>query len=66
MDGSAFAALLAMHGLLKPGADFKADGATRFHDTACGLNRKLKWLHSKWTHEWTTAIVRARLRKPKR
>jgi SAM-dependent methyltransferase len=25
--------------------------------------RKLKWLHSKWTREWTTAIVRARLRK---
>lgn len=70
-------------------ADFKSDGATKFHDTAGGLNRmtigrfermvknspflieslepvpirKLRWLHSKWTREWTTAIVRVRLRK---
>jgi SAM-dependent methyltransferase len=70
-------------------ADFKTDGATKFHEAAGGLNcmtisrfeqmvrnspfviesleavpiRKLKWLHTKWTREWTTAIVRARLRK---
>lgn len=70
-------------------ADFKTDGATKFQETAGGLNRmtisrfermvkdspfeierleavpirKLKWLHSKWSREWTTAIVRARLRK---
>ncbi len=70
-------------------SDFKTDGATKFHETAGGLNcmtisrfermvengpfeiesleavpiRKLRWLHSKWTREWTTAIVRARLRK---
>ena len=71
-------------------ADFKTDGATKFHETAGGLNgmtinrfermvrnspfeiesleevpiRTLRRLHSKWTREWTTAIVRARLRKP--
>jgi SAM-dependent methyltransferase len=70
-------------------SDFKTDGATKFHETAGGLNRmtigrfeqmvkdspfeiesleavpirKLKRLHSKGTREWTTAIVRARLRK---
>ena len=26
--------------------------------------RRLKWLHSRWTREWTSAIVRARLVKP--
>ncbi len=70
-------------------ADSKTDGATKFHETAGGLNgmtiarfermvgdspfeigslepvpiRKLKRLHSKWNREWTTAVVRARLRK---
>jgi 2-polyprenyl-3-methyl-5-hydroxy-6-metoxy-1,4-benzoquinol methylase len=70
-------------------SDFKTDGATKFHETAGGLNRmtisrfqrmvedspfeiesleavpirKLKWLHFHWSREWTTAIVRARLRK---
>jgi SAM-dependent methyltransferase len=70
-------------------SDFKTDGATKFHETAGGLNRmtigrfermvrnspfaieslaavpirKLKRLHTKWTREWTTAIVRPRLRK---
>jgi SAM-dependent methyltransferase len=70
-------------------ADFKTDGATKFHEAAGGLNRmtigrfermvrnspfaiesleavpiiKLKRLHTKWTREWTTAIVRARLQK---
>lgn len=71
-------------------SDFKTDGATRFAETAGGLNRmniarfekivgqsplevesiepvpirKLKWLHTRWTREWTSAIVRARLLKP--
>jgi len=70
-------------------SDFKTDGATKFHETAGGLNRmtidrfermaaesafevetiesvpirKLKRVHCKWTREWTTAIVRARLQK---
>jgi len=70
-------------------SDFKTDGATKFHETAGGLNRmtigrfesmaaesafevetieavpirKLKGVHCKWTREWTTAIVRARLQK---
>jgi SAM-dependent methyltransferase len=70
-------------------SDFKTDGATKFHETAGGLNRmtidrfermaaesafkvetieavpirKLKQVHCKWTREWTTAIVRARLQK---
>jgi 2-polyprenyl-3-methyl-5-hydroxy-6-metoxy-1,4-benzoquinol methylase len=70
-------------------SDFKTDGATKFHETAGGLNRmtirhferlaaesafevqtiepvpirKLKHVHWKWTREWTSAIVRARLRK---
>jgi SAM-dependent methyltransferase len=71
-------------------SDFKTDGATKFHETAGGLNRmsiarfermaaksafqvqaieavpirRLKSVHCKWTREWTTAIVRARLQKP--
>lgn len=70
-------------------SDFKTDGATKFHETAGGLNRmtiarfermvaesafevetiqavpirKLKQVHCKWTREWTTAIVRARLQR---
>jgi len=70
-------------------SDFKTDGATKFHETAGGLNRmsiarfermaaesafdveniqavpirKLRPVHCKLTREWTTAIVRARLRK---
>ena len=70
-------------------SDFKTDGATKFHETAGGLNRmsidrfermaaesafkveniepvpirKLRPVHCKWTREWTTAIVRARLQK---
>jgi SAM-dependent methyltransferase len=70
-------------------SDFKTDGATKFHETAGGLNRmsiarferlaaesafeveaieavpirKLRRVHCKWTREWTTAIVRARLQK---
>lgn len=71
-------------------ATFKHDGATRFNETAGGLNqmtiarfermvrngrwetellepvpiRKLRWLHSRVTREWTSAIVRATLRRP--
>ena len=71
-------------------SDFKTDGATKFHETAGGLNRmsiarferiatesafkvttieavpirKLQSIHCKWTREWTTSIVRARLQKP--
>jgi SAM-dependent methyltransferase len=70
-------------------ADFRNDGATKFRETAGGLNqmtigrfermvrkspfeielleevpiRRLRPLHSKLSREWTTAIVRARLRK---
>lgn len=74
--------------LIRWRADFKSDGATRFHEVAGGLNgmtirrfeklvaesplraveiesvpiRKLRPFHNRWTREFTTAIVRCRLR----